>query len=122
MISLAGCKGYTLLEVLIVVAILSVVLVPVSVFFQEYIRKLSSEDLLINKQLAQNVMEMMLKSKSYTDRDTVIVVNNKSYCLNVKSRLENNLILLNVSSNRQELNDKPFILQRYVYQRENKTQ
>lgn len=119
MINLADSKGYTLLEVLIVVAILSIVLIPISVFFQEYIRKMSSEDLLNNKQLAQNVMEQVLKSREFDDRDTVIVLNNRSYQVNIESNAKENMLELVVSSTRAEVDSKPVILKRYIYVKEN---
>ncbi len=120
MIKSADCRGYTLLEILIVIAILGMVLVPVSVFFQEYIRKSSSEDLLINKQLAQNVMETVLKTAFYNDMDTVIVLNNRSYQINVRSSTIDDLIELTVTSQRKEIESKPVVLKHYVYLRENK--
>jgi prepilin-type N-terminal cleavage/methylation domain-containing protein len=120
MIKSADCRGYTLLEILIVIAILGMVLVPVSVFFQEYIRKSSSEDLLINKQLAQNMMETVLKTAFYNDMDTVIVLNNRSYQINVRSSTIDDLIELTVTSQRKGIESKPVVLKHYVYLRENK--
>ena len=115
----AGCKGYTLLEVMITVAILSVVLIPVSVFFQEYVTRLSSADLLINHQLAKGTMERLLKTKAYNDSETTEVVNNRTYAIKTVCHQNDDLWEIIVSSQRANIENQPVILKRYVYLKEN---
>ena len=112
-------KGYTLLEVMVVVSILGVVLIPVSVFFQEYINRLSSENLLINHQLAKNMMEKILAEKDYNDFDTTIVVGQRAFDVKTVCKRKGDLTYITVTSNRSKVKDKPVTLDRYVYLKEN---
>ena len=113
--NLADCKGYTLLEVMIVVAILGVVLIPVSVFFQEYVTRLSSEDLLTNHQLAKSAMEMVLASKEYIDRDEMVTIDNKSFNVSTICEQVDDLLLVTVTSIRSKIEGKPVTIKRCVY-------
>jgi len=114
-----GSSGYTLLEVLVVVAILGTVLIPVSVFFQEYINRISSEDLLINHQLAKSEMERALATKHFTDRDTTMIVDSKSFALTIVCEKNGDLLEVTVTSKRSKVDGKPIVLSRYVYLKEN---
>jgi prepilin-type N-terminal cleavage/methylation domain-containing protein len=111
----ADYKGYTLLEVMIVVAILGTVLIPISVFFQEYITRMSTEDLLNNHQLAKSTLEKTLAAKDYVSRETIIFVNNKSFNVNTVCEQVDNLLLVTVASARSKVEGKPVVLKRYVY-------
>jgi len=111
-------RGFTLLEVIIVVAILSAVLIPVSIFFQEYITRSSSSDLLINHQLAKSRMEKVLVYRHYVDNDTTIVVDHKSFIVETTSVKTENMILITISAKRSKIDSKAVVLKRYVYHKE----
>jgi len=111
----ADYKGYTLLEVMIVVAILGTVLIPISVFFQEYITRMSTEDLLTNHQLARSMMERVLASKEFINRETTITVDNKSFNVNTVCVQTDGLLLVTVTSTRSKIEGKLLVLKRYVY-------
>jgi len=114
-----GSSGYTLLEVLVVVAILGTVLIPVSVFFQEYINRISSEDLLINHQLAKSKMERALATKYFTSHDTTMIIDSKSFALTTVCEKNGDLLEVTVTSKRSKVDGKPIVLSRYVYLKEN---
>jgi len=111
-------SGFTLLEVIIVVAILSAVLIPVSIFFQEYITRSSSSDLLINHQLAKSRMEKVLISRNYVDNNTTIVVDHKSFIVATTSAKTDDMVLITISAKRSEIESKAVVLKRYVYHKE----
>jgi prepilin-type N-terminal cleavage/methylation domain-containing protein len=108
-------QGYTLLEVIVVVAVLSAVLIPVSVFFQEYITRMSTADLLVNHQLAKSIMEKTLAQKSFANNDTTITVSRKAYEVTTACERYGDLLKLTVSSRRSRVKDKTIELVRYVY-------
>jgi len=114
-ISKNNSGGHTLLEVMIAVVVLSSILIPIYVLFQQYLGRSSSTDQVINHQLARGLMENILIHKRFTDCDTLIQVGSLTYSLRVNILKENNLAKIKVISQKATDHSKPIILERYVY-------
>jgi prepilin-type N-terminal cleavage/methylation domain-containing protein len=114
-ISETDSAGYTLLEVMVVMAILGTILIPISIYFQKYLSQLSTEDMLINQALTTNAMENILATKKYSNNDTTIIVNNRNYRLQTMCSYNDSMLVIQVSSRRLVKNVKPLVLKRYVY-------
>jgi Tfp pilus assembly protein PilV len=111
--------GHTLLEVMIAVVVLSSILIPIYVIFQQSLGRSSMTDQLINHQLARGLMENILINKRYTDFDTLMQVGPITYSLRVTILKENNLAKIKVTSEKASDHSNPIILERYVYLAEN---
>ena len=76
---------------------------------------MSTEDLLTNHQLARSILEKTLAAKDYVNRETIIVVDNKSFNVSTDCEQVDNLLLVTVTSTRSKVEGKPVVLKRYVY-------
>jgi Tfp pilus assembly protein PilV len=114
-ISKSKSGGHTLLEIMIAVVVLSSILIPIYVLFQQYLGRSSSTDQVINHQLARGLMENILINKRFTDFDTLMQVGPITFSLRVSILKDNNLAKIKVTSQKAADHSKPIILERYVY-------
>jgi Tfp pilus assembly protein PilV len=114
-ISKNNSGGHTLLEVMIAAVVLSSILIPIYVLFQQYLGRSSSTDQVVNHQLARGLMENILINKRIEDFDTLMQVGPVTYSLSVTILKESNLAKIKVTSKKAADHSKPIILERYVY-------
>lgn len=100
--------GYTLVEVLVALAILVAVLIPAIQFTAKLMNNSYARDLILATRLAQNEIERMISERDFFQGETQIRLNHKIW--RVKRIFENNhgLILIRIQVYKKNAN-VPFI-------------
>ena len=92
----AAESGYTIVEVLVALTLLSVALVPITQFAARLISNTDTRDLIVATDLARSEMEYVVSEKDYYLGSTEVRKNRKDWRVERKIRKRDGLIAIHI--------------------------
>ena len=93
---LAAESGYTIVEVLVALALLSVALVPITQFAARLISNADTRDLIVATDLARSEMEYVVSKRDFYLGSTEVRKNHKTWKVETKIRKRDGLITIHI--------------------------
>ena len=96
-------SGYTIVEVLVAMALLSAALIPISQFAARVIINTTTRDLIVATGLARSEMERVISEQDFYFGSTTINKNHKTWRVERKIRKRNGLVTIRILVYKKDL-------------------
>jgi prepilin-type N-terminal cleavage/methylation domain-containing protein len=115
-------RGYTLIEVLVGLALFGAVALPLALFFSSVVAKAVDDDTLNASAIASNIMEQLIATRDIRVGKTEVNYGGKRYFVLVQEQIAGDLTEVRVSAGRSNEDRELFRLYRLFYRLGNATQ